>query len=800
MRVDLAARYVIGEPSYETEFIVYPADDKRLQRQVFIVVPDLSLKSDKLRMERVWLSVNEAEALPSLRFVEIVDLVPATAEDSDFYIVERRLEKTLRAFYEEQEVIAFDSAVEIVRQALEGLATLHGAGYAHNALTDTCLYVSDDYSGLAVKIGNLHLISPIGERIVPPYAPEFGPPEIYASGTFTASAAVDIYALGMIAYKLLLPSRTYADIFHSALIWDDEHNREQSWKNIHLDPAIAFPRLDTLNPAFPEKVASVIERMLARDPSGRPRDGVEALEEFRRATVGVGHYKTPMPQPPVPPEREKAAVRRWTPMKIGIAVIVAAVWVGVGALTIPKLLGPDPELVKQVELWRKEAETRQQSAIAVKAQERPQTDEAGKAYAEGVMTLDGGVAAVTNADYEKALSEFKAANAAFNAALVDIARDAATAAQKAAETAGGAAAPPFKEALAAMTAAGESLAVKKPGAAVKNFNTATAGFSALASALDAVAQAKTAAGERKKAAIGMGGEDETGFADAEGQIKAADGSAGRFEFDAAARDFRLAGETYAGIINGIMAAKPDAESLHAKATNLAADLARRAGADEPSLIALAPKLSAAQAVFAAQAYKRTIAAYRPLLDELQALSDRGFCPLKPAAGFTRVEAGQYTAGNIRLMTGSMEELGTMLGMVNGAITLQKPFCLQTEVVTRGDIAAFYKAKGDVQGAGLYQETPEAPAEDVPQPIAEEYVRWFSKTNRASFRLPSAQEWITGAGKINPPAASDGLALQWSGTPCQTGGHIAFLAQDSMSFAVCSDDGTGGYLRLAADAR
>ncbi|WP_152971210.1 hypothetical protein, partial [Rhizobium ecuadorense] len=80
---------------------------------------------------------------------------------------------------------------------------------------------------------------------------------IYASGTFSASSALDIYAMGMIAYKLFLPRQTYASVFDSVMVWEDEHQREQSWKNIHLDPSNVFPRLDVLIPGFPEGLASL---------------------------------------------------------------------------------------------------------------------------------------------------------------------------------------------------------------------------------------------------------------------------------------------------------------------------------------------------------------------------------------------------------------------------------------------------------------------------------------------------------------------------------------------------------------
>lgn len=804
MRADLAARYVIGEPSYETEFIVYPAEDKRLERQVFIVVPDLALKSDKARMDRVWASVNEAKALPALRFVEIVDLVAATDTDPDFYIVERRFDKTLRSFLEEQEAITLEKGIELVRQVLEGVATLHGAGYAHNALTDSCLYVSDDYSGLAAKIGNLHLIAPIGERIIPPYVPEFGPPETHASGTFTASAAVDVYAVGMIAYKIFLPRRIFADVFHTALIWDDEHNREQSWKNIHLDPAMTFPRLDTLLTGFPPAIAALVERMLSREPSSRPRDGVAALEEFRHATLGISGLRLQEPvidaaSQTAPKDQDKGRKKTWTPLKIAAVVAILLVWVGVGAVTIPSLLGPDPKLVQMVEVWRKDADARRKEAIAAGAPSRPAADEAFVAYGNGAHALDDGTSALDKKDYKKALGGFQAASDAFDLALLDIARDSAAEARKAAEAGGGAEAPAFKEAAAKSEAAAGEVAAGKRRLAINSFKTAAAAFSSLAAEIDKMAQARTTATERRKIATAMGAQDDPAFAAVEQRFAAAAGAASAFNYAEAAGAYDETAQRYAALIDDILAAREAAETLRAETANLVSDLSQRIGADHPELAPLLPRVREAEALMPVQAYKRAVAAYTPLAEALQALSQRGFCPSAGAVSFSRVEAGAYKINNIRLMTGSLAELGGMLGMANGEIRIATAFCLQDRLVTRGEIADFLAAQGAADEAGQYRSNPEAPADDVPQTVAEDYVRWFSAAHQQPVRLPSAQEWISGVQKSQMPPP-DGVSLQWSATPCNQGGHLAFLAQDGMSFAVCSDDGAGGYVRLAADTR
>jgi hypothetical protein len=70
------------------------------------------------------------------------------------------------------------------------------------------------------------------------------------------------------------------------------------------------------------------------------------------------------------------------------------------------------------------------------------------------------------------------------------------------------------------------------------------------------------------------------------------------------------------------------------------------------------------------------------------------------------------------------------------------------------------------------------------------------------RLPSATEWMAGATVSGDPTttSSSYVLLQWSSTPCEQGGNIAFLAQSGSTFAVCSDVNTGGLFRVAAEMR
>ncbi|MBX5219542.1 protein kinase domain-containing protein [Rhizobium sp. NLR8a] len=801
MRSDLIARYTIGEPVYENEFIVYPAQDKRMDRSVFIVAPDVALKLDKARFERVWTSVNEAKSLTARRFVEIEDLIPPSPEDDNFYIVEKRPSKTLHQYLEETEMVAYDRAIEIGRHILEGLATLHGAGYAHNALTDQCIYVSEDYSGLSVRIGNLHLISRIGEHIIPPYAPEFGAPEIYASGTFSASAALDIYAMGMIAYKLFLPRQTYASVFDSVMVWEDEHQREQSWKNIHLDPSNIFPRLDVLIPGFPEGLASLIERMLSRDPAQRPRMGADALGEFSRVTTGIQPMawdpRGGMPQQPEAPKRKK-----WTLAHFSMIGALLLICIGVGVVTIPKLLRPDPKLVADVGTWKKEAESRRDKAVAAKAPERPSGDEAKLSYDAGAAALTEANAALKDEDYKKALPGYQKAAISLGKSLISISKENAEKAKSAAAAAGGDKAPSFAEADSKMKAAADSAAAQQMHGAVDNYEAAKAAYDDLAKGLTALSAAEKDATAKRETVTRIGAGDSPDVAKASGLMTEAKAKAEQWQLPAATSGYGDAAKLFAALISDVMAAKDEATALRQKVTDLHASLTTRAGPTDPTLAALAPKLTEADGRYTAEAYKLAIAAYQPILTDLQALSARGFCPVAPNVAFETIPAGSYPLDNVRLMTSSLKELGGMLGVANGAVKVEKSFCIQAKAVTRAEMAEYYTANSDPASAQAYAGNPEQPADDVPLAEAQNYTAWLSKQLNAPVHLPSATEWMASAVKLTTEKLPDNgdIILQWSATPCEAGGNVAFMAQEGSTFVVCSDASAGGIFRVSAELR
>ncbi|WP_181699750.1 protein kinase domain-containing protein [Chthonobacter albigriseus] len=797
MRSDLTSRYTIGEPAHENEFVVYPATDTRTGWSVFIVTPDVGLKADKVRADRVWTSVNEAKFLQQQRFVEIVDLLPPVPGDDNFYIVEKRPSKTLRDYFEEHEAIAFDRATEVIGHILEGVATLHGVGYAHNALTDQCIYVSEDFSGLQVRLGDLHLISRTGEPIIPPYAPEFAAPELYRTGRIEASASADVYSVGMLAYKLLLPRSTYRDVFSNVFAWEEPHQREQIWKNLHLDPSIVFPRLETLLPGFPANLAAFVESLLARDPALRPRDCVEALGQFRQLGVLRLAPTAHLPErAPAPPKRSF-----WTPAKLGLAAAALVIWLGAGAGIYFNYFHVPQELIDQVDAWRKEAENRKAKATAAGVPARGETSQAKASFAAGASALDEGVTLQTEGDYETALAKFETAVDDLGNALLGAAREDAVSAREAAAKAGGEPAPAFADAATKVGDAEKALAAEDLGAAITAYQAAKTGFDTLATDLGKVAEAKTRATAAKDKATRMAADALPAFAPTATAFATADTDAAGWKLPPAADGFAKAADGFEALIAEILAAKDEATTLRQKVADLAATIATRLGPEDPLLADVKPRIASADGRFEVEAFKAAVAEYGPIAADLERLIASGFCPAGEGVAFERLDAGAYSLSNVRLMTSSLSSMGPMLGVSGSDAKIGKPLCVQPRLARRADIAGFLAASGNAAEAEAYRSEPDAPATDVPWTVAESYLAWLSDQLKTPVRLPTAAEWMVDASRRPPdPLATNDFVLEWTSTPCEGGGYVGFLRETETTFAVCSDPATGGVFRPVADVR
>lgn len=110
----------------------------------------------------------------------------------------------------------------------------------------------------------------------------YRPPEWFVDRAAPADVRGDLYSLGMILYEL----------FAGRLPFTAED--ALGWQHAHL--AMTVPPLQSVRPDVPAGVASVVERLLAKRPTGRYPTALEVLEDLRVSLAGTG-AETAVPRP-----------------------------------------------------------------------------------------------------------------------------------------------------------------------------------------------------------------------------------------------------------------------------------------------------------------------------------------------------------------------------------------------------------------------------------------------------------------------------------------------------------------------
>ncbi len=196
--------------------VVFRAEDVELSRAVAVKIlqdeghgrPEL-----RARFER------EAKILATLSHPNIVSLVDFGVEDGRAYLVMELLRgRTLGELLEEEDVLAPERAIAILRQVVRALAYAHGAGALHRdlkpdnvflqSLPDTPDHVRLLDFGFAKLVGDDDRAGPALTKA----GTVFGTPRYMAPEQLTGGAVdgrVDLYAVAVIFYEMLCGRRPF---------------------------------------------------------------------------------------------------------------------------------------------------------------------------------------------------------------------------------------------------------------------------------------------------------------------------------------------------------------------------------------------------------------------------------------------------------------------------------------------------------------------------------------------------------------------------------------------------------------
>ncbi len=261
---------ILGRGGMGVVFKAHREDD-RLPVAVKILRPELA-QSDPQFAKRF---VREAKAAAAIRHPNVVEIIDiAEDDDGTIYQVLELLEgETLRDHLERKERLDIASALELLLPVMHALEAAHLAGIVHRDLKPDNIFLSRQPSGEAVPtlldFGIAKLLDTRGGSFATNTGSIMGTPAYMApeqaSGARDQGPAIDIWAMGIIAYECFAGAPPFSGT---------------SPAHVMLRIMTETPRpLDQVVADFPVSIATVITKALARATYERHL----SMEAFRTA-------------------------------------------------------------------------------------------------------------------------------------------------------------------------------------------------------------------------------------------------------------------------------------------------------------------------------------------------------------------------------------------------------------------------------------------------------------------------------------------------------------------------------------
>jgi serine/threonine-protein kinase len=301
---------------------VYLAEDERLGRKV--AVKRLHSDSPEDAAQRF---DREAKVGASLSHPNLVTVFDTVADDEGVLIVMEYVEGENLAQLMSRERVPPEQAVSIIRQVAGALDHAHQAGVVHRDVKPANILITPDGKAKLVDLGiatasERTQITAVGTVLG---TPSYMAPEQLEGGAITK--AVDIYALGAVAFELLSgrkarQGRTPVEIAHQ-IASDPTPDIREAWSDA------------------PPAAAAVLQQAMSRDRDERPRsagqlargldDAFKATQPATTRPVAAETRTVPLP-PPRTPRPPVVSARRGLPGWIPVAALIAVLLVAAGAV------------------------------------------------------------------------------------------------------------------------------------------------------------------------------------------------------------------------------------------------------------------------------------------------------------------------------------------------------------------------------------------------------------------------------------------------------------------------------------
>ena len=261
----LGGRYRLGSVLGEGGFgLVYEGLDEQTGEGVAVKLLHAHLVDVQEVVKRFR---REAALITSLRHPNIVEVRDSgTTDDGAMFLVMERLRgRELSTRLIAEGPLSIGDTVRIVQSACDALFAVHQAGIVHRDLKPDNVFLSDESEGRAsVKLldfgvskvtgtntGEVSLATQTGATLGTPY---YMSPE-QAQGKKTVDHRADIYALGVIIFRMLTGQHPFEDASYPMLVL-----------KICTEPP---PRITLYRADVPPELDAIVARMLAKDPAAR---------------------------------------------------------------------------------------------------------------------------------------------------------------------------------------------------------------------------------------------------------------------------------------------------------------------------------------------------------------------------------------------------------------------------------------------------------------------------------------------------------------------------------------------------
>ena len=244
--------------------------------------------------------------------------------------------------------------VGLLGQVLSGVSAIHVCGIIHRDLKPSNILLDREGRAYITDFGIAEVADRLS-RTKPMLTAKYAAPEVIdpALSRGGSERQIDLYAVGMLAYEMLLGANRFHRAFH--FIYNaDPHGAPSAWLNWHTDLRQRAPSLHGIDPGIPISLAMVVERLMAKDVNERYKDADDArrdlaswqgqpqphahamspssddatvpLEKLRRQR---GLSTDPHSPPPSPPPKRASlldGIPHWALYSAGAAVLLALVF------------------------------------------------------------------------------------------------------------------------------------------------------------------------------------------------------------------------------------------------------------------------------------------------------------------------------------------------------------------------------------------------------------------------------------------------------------------------------------------